>query len=97
MHDQLTAWSTGRFGEPRWYKDPGRLLSDRGRQDVAEARRRATARGRIAHHEPIHNRPLREQHVAAMTAANWICPVSAGWMAGLSSVPQVLERRPGPA
>lgn len=157
MHELLTVWSTDQWGEPRWYDDPSHLLSDRGRQDVAEARRRATARGRaetpgrviaelplgfwryllsgryertlwlqclrqawpgldgqglrrdahnvlrdlhvlrnrIAHHEPIHNRPLREHHAAAITAAGWICPVAASWMAGLSSIPQVLERRPG--
>ena len=32
MHEQLTAWSTSRHGEPRWYLDPGRVLQHRGRR-----------------------------------------------------------------
>jgi len=45
MHDQLTTWSARRFGEPRWYLDPGRLLTPEAQQDVATARRRATRQG----------------------------------------------------
>lgn len=27
MHQQLTAWSTRTYREPRWYLDPGRVLA----------------------------------------------------------------------
>lgn len=46
MHDALTTWSTARHGEPRWYLDPGGLLTADAARDVDTARRRATRDGR---------------------------------------------------
>jgi Abi-like protein len=46
MHDQLTEWSTRRYSEPRWYLDPGRILTPRHTADVT------AARVRIAHSDP---------------------------------------------
>ena len=42
MNDALTAWSTARFREPRWYLDPGQVLTYKAAQDIALARQRAT-------------------------------------------------------
>ncbi|MDM4723354.1 Abi family protein [Micromonospora sp. WMMA1363] len=46
MHDQLTVWSSTQHNEPRWYLDPGRLLTTDALDDIARARRRATRTGR---------------------------------------------------
>jgi len=46
MHQQLIEWSTRVHREPRWYLDPGRVLKARRREEIAEARRRATRDGR---------------------------------------------------
>ena len=47
-------------------------------------------RNRIAHHEPIHNRPLFELHAVALTTAGWICPTTRRWIAARSRVPALL-------
>lgn len=46
MHDHLTAWSTRRFSEPCWYRDPGGILFVEALDDIDKARRRATRDGR---------------------------------------------------
>lgn len=51
-------------------------------------------RNRIAHHEPIHNRPLEGLHKVALRAAGWICPDTAEWIRGRSRVQGLLERKP---
>jgi hypothetical protein len=51
-------------------------------------------RNRIAHHEPIHNRDLPQLHTDALSAARWVCPDTAAWLAQLSNVPQLLQQRP---
>lgn len=48
-------------------------------------------RNRIAHHEPIHNRPLIELHELALTTAGWVCPVTRQWIADRSRVPALLQ------
>jgi hypothetical protein len=44
IHENLTAWSTRRFAEPRWYLDPGHLLQQRQAQAIQVARPRARQR-----------------------------------------------------
>lgn len=152
MHERLTAWSDNRYGQPAWYLDPGRVFNAKAADDIATARRHATANGRpespgrviaelplgfwrfmlssryerslwlpclrdafpgvhgrgmrrdvhdamrelhvlrnrIAHHEPIHNRPIARFHIIALTLAGWICPVSREWIASRSRVPALL-------
>src|SRR5262249_22123504 len=46
MHEQLTAWSTSRHGQPWWYLDPGAVLTDRATKDITKARDRATYDGK---------------------------------------------------
>jgi len=48
-------------------------------------------RNRIAHHEPIYNRPLANLHEQALTVAGWVCPVTRQWMADRSRVPALLS------
>ena len=42
MHQRLTAWSIATFGQPRWYLDPGQVLTPEHLNDVRRARQRAT-------------------------------------------------------
>ena len=61
------------------------------RRDVHDAMRDLhLLRNRIAHHEPIHNRPVVELHAVALTTAGWICPTAQGWIAARSRVPALL-------
>jgi hypothetical protein len=61
------------------------------RRDVHDALRDLhLLRNRIAHHEPIHNRPLFELHAVALTTAGWICPTTRRWIAARSRVPALL-------
>ena len=62
------------------------------RRDVHDAIRELhVLRNRIAHHEPIHNRPLGMLHEQALTIAEWVCPVTRQWMAARSRVPALLR------
>jgi hypothetical protein len=61
------------------------------RRDVHDAMRDLQLlRNRIAHHEPIHNRPLRTLHDQALAVADWVCPVTRRWIAARSRVPGLL-------
>jgi hypothetical protein len=51
-------------------------------------------RNRIAHHEPIHNRPLTSLHEAVLRTAGYLDPGIELWIRGLSRVPIVLDERP---
>ena len=53
-------------------------------------------RNRIAHREPIHNRPLARLHDDALLVADWACPVTRTWMAARFGVPRILASRPQP-
>jgi hypothetical protein len=48
MHDQLTEWCAGLFGESRWYLNPGRILTFRHAADIAAARGRLKRSGKPA-------------------------------------------------
>jgi hypothetical protein len=61
------------------------------RRDVHDALRDLhLLRNRIAHHEPIHNRPLVELHAVLLTTAGWVCPTTRDWIAGRSRLPALL-------
>lgn len=51
-------------------------------------------RNRIAHHEPIHNRPLATLHRTAVTLAAWVCPDTGDWIARHSPVLRLLHGSP---
>lgn len=153
LHEQLTDWSSRRFGEPWWYLDPGGRLQPRAVRDVQSARLRACrggraetsgrvvaelglgfwrflltnqydgtlwrealyrafpgharrklihdaaevlhlCRNRLAHHEPIFNRPVADIHASAVALAGWICPISRTWIERRCRVLDRLGQRP---
>jgi hypothetical protein len=156
MHDQLTAWSTARYGRPAWYLDHGKVFNEQTINDIDRARHHLAANGRpetpgrvvselpfgfwrfllssryerslwlpslrdafpwiqgrgmrrdvhdvirdlhllrnrIAHHEPIHNRPLGKLRDQALMVAGWVHPVTRQWIAERSRVPDLLRMPP---
>lgn len=154
MHQQLTNWSVRVSGDTAWCRGLRHLFNWQTAQDIATARRRATAggrpetagrivaelpmgfwrfllasryertlwrtclykafpgqgrrsavpdklsgrhqlRNRIAHHEPVHNRPLVALHADALQLAVWVCPTTGTWITAQSAVVAVLTRKPG--
>jgi hypothetical protein len=51
-------------------------------------------RNRIAHHEPILQRRLREEHGIILTVIQWFCATTAGWVAHHSRFDEVYTARP---
>jgi hypothetical protein len=51
-------------------------------------------RNRIAHHEPIHQRNLAQDHNDLLRLAGWICPDARAWVARTSGCCTVLAHRP---
>jgi hypothetical protein len=51
-------------------------------------------RNRIAHHEPIFQRPLQDEHRSILEIVSWISPEMAAWIAHHSTVPSVIAARP---
>lgn len=51
-------------------------------------------RNRIAHQEPIYNRPLTRAHEVAMQVADWISPDMRRWIEGPCQVPSLLAFEP---
>ncbi|WP_250009627.1 hypothetical protein [Actinoplanes sp. M2I2] len=52
------------------------------------------SRNRLAHHEPMFNRPVDDIRITALELAGWICPVSRTWIERRCSVSRLLGRRP---
>ena len=68
------------------------------RRDVHDAVRDLhLLRNRIAHHEPIYNRPLTVLHTLALTTAGWICPTTEQWISTRSRVPALLASMQEPS
>jgi len=51
-------------------------------------------RNRIAHHEPIFQRPLADDYQSILLILSWICPHTAAWITHHSTVPAILATRP---
>ena len=51
-------------------------------------------RNRVAHHEPLHHRPLADDAALLLELLQWMCPDTHTWVAGLSRIPAVLAARP---
>lgn len=52
------------------------------------------ARNRMAHHEPMFNRPLSVLQEDALRVALWLCPVGAEWIADRCGVAGLMDCRP---
>lgn len=50
-------------------------------------------RNRIAHHEPVFKRHLKQDHHSILTAISWICPDTAAWTKAYSTVLEILNRQ----
>ncbi|WP_197685992.1 hypothetical protein [Actinoplanes derwentensis] len=53
-------------------------------------------RNRLAHNEPIFNRPVADIHATALGVAGWICPVSQGWIQHHCRTVDCFVQRPRP-
>ena len=86
IHDELTLW---RQSLRRAF--PGQTRR-RVIQDAVEVLH--LSRNRLAHHEPMFNRPIADINLTALELAGWICPVSKSWIERHCSLGRVLGRRP---
>jgi hypothetical protein len=83
---ERTLWRTGLY----------RVFPGQGRRQPVHARLADLhqLRNRIAHHEPVYNRPLAQLHEDAMLVTEWVCPGTRTWVAARSAVPRFLASRP---
>jgi len=51
-------------------------------------------RNRAAHHEPIHRRDLARDLAAAVEVTTWVAPTAGEWVADLSTLADVTDRKP---
>jgi hypothetical protein len=51
-------------------------------------------RNRVAHHEPILQRALTQEHVLVLTAIAWLCTATTSWVAHHSRFNVVYSARP---
>ncbi len=71
------------------------LPTEKTRDDLAMAARRvASLRNRIGHHEPIFKMNLSEEYSAVMELLGWICPTKKGWIRPKSNVQAILRMKP---
>ena len=52
------------------------------------------ARNRMAHHEPMFNRPVADLQATAIQVAGWLCPVTRDWIADRCGVLALLATKP---
>jgi hypothetical protein len=78
-----------RYERSLWRRCLYRAFPGEGRRKVVHAKLAVLheLRNRIAHHEPIHNRPLRQRYADALTVTGWICPVTRDWVHQQQLVP----------
>jgi hypothetical protein len=88
-----------RYERTLWRTRLYRAFPGQGRRQAVYTKLAGThqLRNRIAHHEPIHNRPLARLHDDALLVAEWACPGTRTWIAGRSAVPRLLASRPQPS
>jgi hypothetical protein len=87
-----------RYERTLWRTSIYRAFPGQGRRQPVHARLADLhqLRNRIAHHEPVHNRPLARLHDDAMLVAEWACPGTRTWIAARSAVPRLLASMPRP-
>lgn len=86
-----------RYDRGLWHPCLHRVFPRQRRSVVYEGVRMLhEARNRMAHHEPMYNRPMPDIHATAIQVAGWICPVTSGWITTRCRVTKLLELRPMP-
>jgi hypothetical protein len=85
----------GHYDRTLWRNCLFRAFPGQGRRRVHDAVQRLHhARNRLAHHEPMFNRPIAHLHQDALDVAGWICPITRSWIERHSRTAAVLLRRP---
>jgi hypothetical protein len=78
-----------------WHPCLNRAFGRRRRSAVHDAVKKLNdARNRMAHHEPMFNRPISDLRTTALEVAGWICPVTRDWIDAGCRVSQLLATRP---
>src|SRR4051794_29263768 len=84
-----------RYDRGLWHPCLHRAFPGQPRATVfAAVDRLLDARNRIAHHEPMYNRPVPELFDTSLRVLAWIDPVARDWVDRRSRVPDVLAIRP---
>jgi hypothetical protein len=66
-----------------------------GRDDILDkARKVATLRNRISHHEPLIKRDISADYANVMEFLGWLCPTKIKWIRTHCRVPEVLRQKP---
>jgi hypothetical protein len=85
-----------RYDRGLWHPCLHRTFPRQRRKAVYDAVRTLhDARNRMAHHEPMFNRPVSDLRRTAIQVADWICPVTRSWIETRCRVPELLGCRPG--
>ena len=85
----------GHYDRSLWRQALFRAFPERRRREVHDAARILhLARNRLAHHEPMFNRPVGEIRSTALSLARWICPVTGEWISRHCRVTSLTGRRP---
>ncbi len=80
-----------RYERSLWRTCLHRAFPGQGRRKAVHAKLAALheLRNRIAHHEPIHNRPLHRLYDDALTLTGWVCPITQDWIRQQHLVPSL--------
>jgi hypothetical protein len=66
-----------------------------GRDDILDkARKVATLRNRISHHEPLISRDISGDYANVMEFLGWLCPTKIKWIRTHCRLPEVLRQKP---
>jgi len=86
-----------RYDRGLWHPCLNRAFGRQPRRGVHDAVKQLhDARNRMAHHEPMFNRPIGDLRATTIQVAGWICPVTRDWIDIRCRVPQLLATRPAP-
>ncbi|WP_207921336.1 Abi family protein [Micromonospora sp. KC721] len=84
-----------RYDATLWRACLHRAVSGQRRRTVhAAVSRLHEARNRMAHHEPMFNRPVADLRATAVEVAGWLCPVTRDWIDRACRVLPLLADRP---
>jgi len=84
-----------RYDRGLWHPCLHRVFRRRPRPVVFDAVDQVhRARNRLAHHEPMFDRPVPALLGTALRVVEWICPVTREWIEDDCRVPEVLAARP---
>jgi hypothetical protein len=74
--------------------DPAKSIADLRKQTYAQLEQMRLLRNRIAHHEPIFNRSLADDHQTIHDLVAARCSVTAGWLKSYERATSVIASKP---